>query len=368
MRINPLSAMVFWLVFSSVPAFACKCVSPPPDAKTARAVAQWHAQRSDAIFEGTVQGVELKWRLIQAPVGGLVSTNLEEDPPVIQVTFNVSRSYKGVRANRVVLTTGLGGGDCGFDFQMGQQYLVYSYKDDSGQLSTGICSGTGLVQQSQSDLSFLRGEPSDSDTVKQNASSSTTKLCGHVVSSGAELADGQLFLFRVGNKSPIPIEDAEVADDGSFCFTGTSSGSYRLAFMRRAEESPVSFVWYPGTDNLSESDSVEMKDSRSRLGLTFKIPFQRTFSVRGNVLTSNKLVLPPQSEVLLMNADPSSFLVAYSQDVDTRGFFSFPSVLPGRYWALVGVDSDAATNWATKKIEVEVRGPVGSLPLELIPK
>jgi hypothetical protein len=47
---------------------------------------------------------------------------------------------------------------------------------------------------------------------------------------------------------------------------------------------------------------------------------------------------------------------------------SFPAVLPGKYWAFVGVDSDDAANWVTRKAEVEANVTVRGLSLELLQK
>jgi hypothetical protein len=369
MRIRFLSLIALAFASYAVPAFPCSCVPPPPSAKTPRDIVQWYAHSGDAIFEGKVQSEELRWPLIQTPVGGLISADLEEFPPVLQVTFEVSRSYKGVKGTMVTVTTGVGGGDCGFDFEIGRQYLVYAYLDDSGQLSTGICSGTGLLEDSQPDLSFLRGEPADSETSSQNASDSTAKLCGHLVGSNEKLNDGELLLFRVGNKSPVPIERAEVADDSSFCFKGASPGTYRLAFTRLDGDSPISFAWYPGTFDRSQSSTIKLTSGDSQTGLFFDIPLQSTFSVRGSVQTSNNAPLPPETKVFLMNADLSA-VVAYAEDVEVTGFFKFPAVLPGKYWAMVGVDAGPASksSWATRKTEVQVTGVVDDLFLELIQK
>jgi hypothetical protein len=41
------------------------------------------------------------------------------------------------------VTTGWGNGDCGFDFEVGKEYVVYA--SDEGQLETSICSGTSLL-------------------------------------------------------------------------------------------------------------------------------------------------------------------------------------------------------------------------------
>jgi hypothetical protein len=120
-------------------------------------VAKWYADRSDTIFEGTVERVELKGSLIEAKVGSLTSADMDEDYPFLQVTFDVLRSYRGVEQKNAVVTTGLGGGDCGFDFEVGKQYLIYA-NEDAGHLSTGICSGTALLEESRSNLAYLRGE------------------------------------------------------------------------------------------------------------------------------------------------------------------------------------------------------------------
>lgn len=367
-RIQYLCSTAFALMFVSGPAFGCKCVSPPPDVKTARDLVQWHAKGSDAIFEGMVQRVELKWQLTESPVGGLVSTDFEQDPPVLQVTFDVSRPYKGVERKDLVLTTGIGGGDCGYDFEIGVQYLVFAYRDDSGHLSTGICSGTELLEESQSDLSYLRGEPADSGSIEKAASVSPTTLCGHVVGTGLELADSQVFLFRVGSKSPIPSEEAEVTQDGSFCFEGARPGNYYLAFISRTQDSPTSFVLFPGTGKLSESTTLDLRSGLAIPSLVFNVPPQPTFSVRGRVIVPKQSPLPTESKVFLLSVEPLSSLVAYSEDVNPDGSFGFPRVLPGKYCTVVGVDSDAAANWATRKAEVEVNATVSGLSLELVQK
>ena len=135
MRIHPLVSAILALTFSSAPAFGCKCVPPPPDIKTARELAELTAKGSDAIFEGRVERIELKWAFMEAKVGDVISADVEEGPPVMQVSFDVLRSYRGAQQKNVRIRTGVGGGDCGFDFEVGKQYLVYAFADKSGQLT-----------------------------------------------------------------------------------------------------------------------------------------------------------------------------------------------------------------------------------------
>jgi hypothetical protein len=367
-RFHLLVSAVFALTFSSAPVLGCKCVSPPPDIKTARDLAQWTASRSDAIFEGRVERIELKWPLLEAKVGGLVSADIDQDPPVMEASFEVSRSYRGAQQKSILIKTGVGGGDCGFHFEVGEQYLVYAFADESGHLSTGICSGTALLEESKANLSYLRREPVGSETVERNRPIDTQKLCGRAVRTGFDFTDSQVFLIRVGNKSPIPTDEAELARDGSFCVTEVIPGKYHLLFINRAEDSPTSFVFFPGVVKSSEATAIEVKSGRAMSDLVFDVPPQPTFSVSGTVRASNKSPLSAECKVALLSAEPLSFLLAYSQDVGPSGTFDFRNVLPGKYWAFVTVDSDSATNWLTRKVEVNVEVSVADLSLELVAK
>ena len=368
MRFHLLVSAIFALTISPAPAVACKCLSPPQDIKTARDLAQWTANRSNAIFEGRVERVELKWARMEANVGDVIPADLEEGPPGMQVSLDVSRSYRGAQQKNIRIRTGVGGGDCGFDFEVGKQYLVYAFADESGQLETGICSGTALVEESKANLSYLRGDPITSESVERKTPIATGKLCGRLVRAGLDFTDSQVFLSRVGNKSPIPSDEAEVARDGSFCATSVIPGKYHLVFMNRAEDSPTSFVFFPGVAKSSEVTAIEVKSSQANSELVFNVPPQPTFSVSGTVHASNKSALPAECKVALLSADPLSFLLAYTQNVAPSGSFEFPQVLPGKYWAFVTVDSDAPSKWLTKKAEVNVDVTVVNLSLELIAK
>ena len=340
---------MFALTLVSTPAFGCSCVQPPPGATTAGKAAQWYDNKSDSIFEGTIKRVDLKWTLMETKVGGLVPADLDQDEPTLQVIVDVANFHKGAEQSNVLLTTGVGGGDCGFDFEIGKKYLIYAYADESGQLSTGICSDTRLLEESRANVL-------------------PTKFCGHIATTGLNMEDSQVFLFRVGNNSPIPSDEAELKRDGSFCFVGATPGNYHLAFVSRADDLVTSFVFFPGVTDPTEASTIELRSGQTRQDLAFKIPPQPTFSVSGNVHVPQKSVLPAESKVLLVSADPLSFMRAYSKDVDPSGSFDFMRVLPGRYWAFVGVNSEDAANWLTRKAEVEVNVTVSGLSLELVQK
>jgi hypothetical protein len=78
------------------------------------------------------------------------------------VRFDVEESFRGEYRKLIDVTTGLGGGDCGFPFRMGERYLVYAGDFPRiGRLITGICTRTKALSDAAVDLDYLRhrGDP-----------------------------------------------------------------------------------------------------------------------------------------------------------------------------------------------------------------
>ncbi|MFE8698795.1 hypothetical protein ACFYKT_21150 [Cytobacillus sp. FJAT-53684] len=79
------------------------------------------------------------------------------------VLFEVTNTWKGIQQSQVIITTGQGGGDCGIDFKVGQDYLVYAHESTmygENTLVTVICDRTNKLSSLQQDLEVLgEGEP-----------------------------------------------------------------------------------------------------------------------------------------------------------------------------------------------------------------
>jgi len=78
------------------------------------------------------------------------------------VRFDVEESFRGQQRKFIEVTTGFGGGDCGFPFRIGERYLVYAADFPRiGRLYTGICSRTKALSEAAVDLDYLRrrGDP-----------------------------------------------------------------------------------------------------------------------------------------------------------------------------------------------------------------
>jgi hypothetical protein len=126
-----LLAAVAWLPLR---ADACSCARPGTPAE--------EKAQSARVFLGRVQAID----------------DDAERTFQRRIHFVVSETFKGTPVRRLTVVTGLGGGDCGYDFHTGQDYVVYAWgKDDA--LETGICSRTGPATDPRSGLDALRRGP-----------------------------------------------------------------------------------------------------------------------------------------------------------------------------------------------------------------
>jgi hypothetical protein len=124
-------------MLSPAPVFGCTCAAPPPEVKTASELAAW--TRTDA---------------------------------------EVLHSYRGDKQKPMRLSTGLGGGDCGFDFEVGKEYLVYAFKDETGELSTNICTRTTRLEKSSENLAYPSGKRVAPAANKEASTRTTGHSCG----------------------------------------------------------------------------------------------------------------------------------------------------------------------------------------------
>ena len=74
------------------------------------------------------------------------------------VRVSVDEVLAGVDASQKVIEilTGYGGGDCGYSFQVGADYVIYASKNPAGALETGICSRTRPLAQAAEDVKYIR--------------------------------------------------------------------------------------------------------------------------------------------------------------------------------------------------------------------
>lgn len=76
-----------------------------------------------------------------------------------EVTIKVTTNLKSGGAEFVTIYTGMGDGDCGFNFQIGKSYLVYANnetQDGEELLRTNICTRTAEVTSDFDELTTLK--------------------------------------------------------------------------------------------------------------------------------------------------------------------------------------------------------------------
>ncbi|MBP1932757.1 hypothetical protein [Ammoniphilus resinae] len=127
---------VFSLMSVSIPSvgYACSCASKP--------AVQEELEKSAVVFGGKVIDIREK----------------SQFNPKKTVLFEVSTAWKGGASTQMLITTGLGGGDCGFDFEKGKEYLVYANESSmygGKDLVTTICDRTTELVSAQEDLTIL---------------------------------------------------------------------------------------------------------------------------------------------------------------------------------------------------------------------
>jgi len=86
--------------------------------------------KSEVIFVGTVMEVE-----------NPATEKREDQGGISRYAFRVDEVLSGVDKTEVEVYSGRGGGDCSYHFKIGQQYLIFPYRNQA-QLWAGMCTET----------------------------------------------------------------------------------------------------------------------------------------------------------------------------------------------------------------------------------
>lgn len=86
----------------------------------------------------------------------------------MKVTFLVQKTWKGKKMKEITIHTGLGGGDCGFDFHLGYSYLVFPEVSEGEALpAVSTCDRTKFLSEAQQSLSILKEYQGNSSETKK---------------------------------------------------------------------------------------------------------------------------------------------------------------------------------------------------------
>jgi hypothetical protein len=128
-----LFLLVGLLLSSGPSAEACSCLVPGPPSEA--------FESASAVFVGTVKGV----------------TRTDSNFGERIFRLSIEEAFKGVSGAEVEIRTPANSAACGYDFEKGQQYVVYAHiRSSDDRLVTTICTRTRPVSNAKEDLEYLR--------------------------------------------------------------------------------------------------------------------------------------------------------------------------------------------------------------------
>jgi hypothetical protein len=133
-------SIVSLFIFAQVNAFACSC-------PTVGTMYPTTGIGSDSLIAGQVRNAKVVFS------GEVVGINKIPKTRMLLVKIEVKESWKEVLPKEITITTELGG--CGYQFQVGTEYLVFANDSDDGNLSTGECLRNKLLYKATEELQVL---------------------------------------------------------------------------------------------------------------------------------------------------------------------------------------------------------------------
>ena len=123
-----VSMISLWFVMSPTSTYACSCAPPGTPAEA--------LAHSDLVFRGMVTSIEPG-----------------DDEHQLAVQFDVQTVWKGANTDTITLATQQDTAACGYPFEAGVEYVVYSY--DGSDVAR--CSRTAPVELAAEDLAAFSG-------------------------------------------------------------------------------------------------------------------------------------------------------------------------------------------------------------------
>ena len=135
---------ILFLSLASGPVLSCSCEPPGPPLEELAV--------RDAVFAGRV--VEIVEKIADTEDLSIPFERSSED---LWIHFELSAVWKGELRKDVAIRTGADDAQCGYYFELGEQYLVYA-SSWQGDLYAGICSRTNALAAAAGEVEQL-GEP-----------------------------------------------------------------------------------------------------------------------------------------------------------------------------------------------------------------
>jgi hypothetical protein len=222
--------VVLLLLSGAVGAQACSCVGPSPICSTYFG--------SPAIFRGMVLERTVERPPVQTVKNLDGSTSQIFSGGRVKVRLSVSEAFRGAEGkSELTVYTEEQGSACGFPFEEGKEYLVFTYASkDGGELSTSHCLPTRVLtpDRKDADIEWMRGFAK--------------------APPGGRIFGG-VFLWREGPMKGATVsvrgpmnKDLVVDEKGAYEVKGLPAGEYRVSAAVPAG------YWVPAERKISVTD------------------------------------------------------------------------------------------------------------------
>lgn len=347
-----------------------------------REVAEWYAKQPGValIFEGKVIKQELRSGSAGAPATAMSMTGSGR---FRVVEFAAARVFRGDKADRVSVVTGLGLGDCGYDFQTGRTYLVYASRTADGGWFTSICSGTSSIEDAGTALRFLSGEgPAAEDLLspmeyaKQYSETilpkRTGSVCGVVLKPDGTPLKGamvDLWQLRDDDLPPHTASDENTSTEtGHFCIQYVDPGQYWLTVQSEDYEGHARYMaFYPGVSSRDEAISLDIEAGVRLPDVRLTTFYEPVYRIRIRVVTSDGTQLSFKNGCAVRVDSVYRDLLSYHVDgqLEADGGRVFGLIPAGKYVVTTYFRPDfdhgmqpfpEASKWKPARQEVTVSG------------
>ena len=311
-----------WSVLAFAAAVALE--ARPADACTCGRSTCGDLAKADAVFEATVESIELS--TAPPPAGTTVPAGavyVGGDRRIVKLKD--IKAYRG--QPQATIVTGMGAGDCGYSFKAGTRYLIDAYRLKDGRLSTGICGGTRAIEGNEGVLDYLK---SLSGPLTQ------TRVWGQVLTFSAwktfepETAPVANKLVTISGPTPLTLTtDAQ----GRFAATNLLPGTYKVTADIRpsAWPSEIDFTFAPNDPYAcAEVMFIEAPSGR----ITGTIVDDKGKPLSGVFV---QLKFPNQADRTTRGWAGAGSVTG------EQGIFEFDNLPPGDYLVGLGIGSGPAT-------------------------
>lgn len=128
------------------PAWACDCDRPD---------LEHQLEQSDAVFSGTVTGIDAGDGRAYDTGGAVATYDTDSRIRLLEVDVEVDQVWDGEVDEHQLLYTEESSGSCGYEFEQGRAYLLYTAEDDEARLRASLCSRIAPIGDAAEDLDAL---------------------------------------------------------------------------------------------------------------------------------------------------------------------------------------------------------------------